>query len=384
MLPPALRRYRHRLIAAFLWTVGGSFAATIAFSDIGWRTPLRQLIVGTLVNCLFSACCVFLCAFGLPWLIPRIRERLAFPLYWTVIFIALMIFGTVGSLTATALAVAVRLVPASGFMQVWYPSALKVSVYFTLIFGLGAAALAEARGRLATTTVALRTKERDEAEARRLAAEAQLASLESRVDPHFLFNTLNSIAALVRENPAAAERVIEQLAALMRSSLDRRAVLVTVEDELALVRSYLEIERVRFGERLRFSIAAAAGAERALVPRLSLQTLVENCVKYAVSPSREGATISVGASTRDGTLCVVVQDNGAGFDPSYLPEGHGLHLLRSRLAMTFGDRATLSIESRPGETSVQLALPVQFVAAAPVTPTASDVDKTSDSRTRCL
>jgi len=384
MLPPALRPYRHRLISAFLWTVGGSLAATIAFSDIGWRTPLRQLIMQTLLNSLFSGCCVFLVAFGLPWLIPRIRERLAFPLYWTVIVIALMVFGTVGSLAAVTVSVAIRLVPVSQFMHAWYPTSLKISVYFTLIFGLAGAALAEARGRLATTTVALRTKERDEAEARRLAAEAQLASLESRVDPHFLFNTLNSIAALVRENPAAAERVIEQLAALMRSSLDRRAVLVTVEDELALVRSYLEIERVRFGERLRFSIGAGGGAERALVPRLSLQTLVENSVKYAVSPSREGATISVSASTHEGTLHVIVEDNGAGFDPSYLPEGHGLHLLRSRLAMTFGDRATLSIESRPGETSVRLSVPVQFVAPALITPTASDVDEASGSRTRCL
>src|SRR4051812_34696865 len=122
MLPPALRPYRHRLISAALWTIGGSFAATIAFSDVGWRTPLRQLIVGTLVNCLFSGFCVFLCAFGLPWLIPRIRGRLAFPLFWTVIAVALVVFGTVGSLTATAFALAIRLIPASGFMHAWYPS----------------------------------------------------------------------------------------------------------------------------------------------------------------------------------------------------------------------------------------------------------------------
>src|SRR5204863_6498782 len=110
-------------------------------------------------------------------------------------------------------------------------------VYFTVLFGLLGTIVHETRARLAATAVALRTKERDEAEARRLVAEAQLASLESRVDPHFLFNTLNSIAALVRENPAAAERVVEQLSSLMRSSLDRRASLVTLDEELAIVRS---------------------------------------------------------------------------------------------------------------------------------------------------
>jgi sensor histidine kinase YesM len=366
------------------WTIAGSFGAAFAFGGATLHTSWQKLLDQTLVNAMFSGSCVALCVVGLPWVVPRIRRQFAFPWDWVAILGTLIAFGTAGSLSGMAIGVLIRVVPASKFFSIWYPATLQPSLYFTLIFGISGTALEEVKARLATTTVALRTKERDEAEARRLAAEAQLASLESRVDPHFLFNTLNSIAALVRENPAAAERVVEQLAALMRSSLDRRAVLVTLEDELALVRSYLEIERVRFGDRLRFSIAAAAGAQRALVPRLSLQTLVENCVKYAVSPSREGATISVGANTYDGMLRVVVEDNGGGFDPSYLPEGHGLHLLRSRLAMTFGDRAALSIESRPGETSVQLALPVQFVAAAPVTPTASDVDKTSDSRTRCL
>src|SRR4029077_20288537 len=127
--------------------------------------------------------------------------------------------------------------PLARFFATWYPNALKVSVYFTLIFGLSGVIIEELRGRLASTTLALRTMERDEADARRLAAEAQLASLEARVDPHFLFNTLNSVAALVRDKPADAERVIEQLSALMRSSLDRKQSFVRIDEELALVRS---------------------------------------------------------------------------------------------------------------------------------------------------
>ena len=199
-------------------------------------------------------------------------------------------------------------------------------------------------------------------------AEAQLASLESRVDPHFLFNTLNSIAALVRENPAAAERVIEQLASLMRSSLDRRASLVPLEDELDIVRSYLEIEHVRFGDRLRFSIQPAAGGARGLVPRLSLQTLAENSVKYAVSTSKDGASITVRAASADSRLQIVVEDDGPGFDASSLPQGHGLQLLKSRMAMTFGERAHVRVESRPGRTAVTLDLPFETVAPMPPGP----------------
>jgi LytS/YehU family sensor histidine kinase len=337
--------------------------------------PLRQLLKETFANCVYSGCCVLLCAFGLPWLMPRVRGRLPFPLDWTAIVTALVAFGTIGSLAATAIGVVIGFVPAATFMKAWYPGALKISIYFTLIFGLAGAAVGEARARLESTRLALATKERDEAEARRLAAEAQLASLESRVDPHFLFNTLNSIAALVRENPAAAERVIEQLASLMRSSLDRGASLVTLAEELAIVQSYLEIERVRFGDRLRFGIDAADGVRRALVPRMSLQTLAENAVKYAVAPSRDGATVKVSGLSNDGQLRLTVEDDGPGFDGTQLPEGHGLQLLKSRLAMNFGDRAQLATDCHDGHTRVTLTLPFTETAPAGKAPASTDAQR---------
>src|SRR6185369_6496047 len=197
---------------------------------------------------------------------------------------------------------------------------------------------------------------------------------------HFLFNTLNSIAALVRDRPADAERVIEQLSSLMRSSLDRRASsLVTLDEEVALVRSYLDIERVRFGERLRFQIDPASGCGSALVPRLSLQTLAENCVKYAVSPSRGGAAVAVRAAADGERLRVSVEDDGPGFDGSHLPDGHGLQLLKSRLAMTFGDQVALHIESKPGRTMVVLDLPLTTVPSAPHVSSRVD-DTPADSR----
>jgi LytS/YehU family sensor histidine kinase len=203
---------------------------------------------------------------------------------------------------------------------------------------------------------ALRTKERDEADARRLATEAQLASLESRVQPHFLFNTLNSISALIHEDPAGAERMTGQLAALMRSSLDQQP-LVTIEDELRTVRNYLEIERVRFGDRLRFALDVPAGTTAVMVPCLSLQTLVENSIKFAV-PRRDGASVAIRAIGSNGHVRLEVEDDGPGFDTSLLREGHGLELLRSRLAMAFGDRAALHIDSRPGRTCIAMDVPV--------------------------
>jgi two-component system sensor histidine kinase AlgZ len=372
---------QRRLWAALAWTIGGSVAATFTFAGANAHTPWPVIVQQTLVNILFSGCCVALCVFLLPYVVPVARRRIPFPFDWVAILVILTVFGLAGSFVAAVITTSL------GYVQqpliTWYPASAKVSIYFTLIFGLAGTAVQELRSRLASTTLALRTKERDEAEARRLVAEAQLASLESRVDPHFLFNTLNSIAALIRENPAAAERVVEQLASLMRSSLDRRAALVTLDDELALVKSYLEIERVRFGDRLRFHIEPASGSGRALVPRLSLQTLVENGVKYAVSPSREGAAVDVRATTQNGRLRVAVEDDGPGFDASRWPEGHGLHLLKERLSMTFGDRASLTAESRPGRTIVVLDLPVETVA--PQRPSAGAVDAAGAPRDeRCL
>src|SRR5215471_4542709 len=333
---------RERLAGVVVWTIAATVAVTALFASwehLSWR----QVLENSTTNALFSGICVTLCVLVVPKIAPWLHRRLPAVLAWTVIAATLAVLGTAGSLLATATAVVLRIVPASRFFAEWYPVALRTSIYFTLIFGLAGTMIQQLRFRLASTTVALRTKERDEAEARRLAAEAQLASLESRVDPHFLFNTLNSIAALVRDNPAAAERVIEQFASLMRSSLDRHASsLVRLDDELGTVRSYLEIERVRFGERLRFHIDLDPAAGPALVPRLALQTLTENSVKYAVSAAREGATVAVRATAHNGRLRVSVEDDGPGFDSTSLPEGHGLQLLKSRLTMIFGDRARFS------------------------------------------
>ena len=353
---------RRRILTIVAWTLPGSFAAVFAFEGMGWQTPWRTILLLTAVNAAFSGSCVALCTFGLPWLVPRARHRFAFPLNWLVVLVALALFGAVGSLSGSAISVVAGVVPPSTTFTEWYFGALKMSVYFTVIFGLSAASLEEAKARLVRTTLALQKKELDEAEARRLAAEAQLASLEARVDPHFLFNTLNSIAALVRDNPKAAERVIEQLAGLMRSSLDRGASVVPLSEELTLVESYLEIERLRFGDRLRFRIEVAPGLEQAMVPRLALQTLAENSVKYAVSPTRAGATIRLSAAALRQRLHIAVEDDGPGFDGSHVPDGHGLHLLKDRLALTFGRDATLAIQGQPGCTRVALDLP--FVTTA--------------------
>src|SRR5258708_26605227 len=247
----------------------------------------------------------------------------------------LAVFGAAGSLIAMLIFSMMGLVPARAILRVWMGEPLKVSVISTLLFGMFFTVVEHLRARLDAATLALRTKERDEAEARRLAAEAQLASIESRVQPHFLFNTLNSIAALVHDDPAGAERMTGQLAALLRSSLDSTAMpLVPLDDELRVVRAYLEIERVRFGDRLRYQIDVDEASRSAKVPRLAVQTIVENSVKYAVSPRREGGSVTVRAAATNGQVRVSIRDECPGFDAAAAPPGHGLGLARRRRAMS--------------------------------------------------
>src|SRR5262245_8191347 len=265
-----------------------------------------------------------------------------------------------GSFATILILAAVGYLHGAGIVATWMAGSLKASIVVTLTFGIFVTVVETMRRRLDETTLALRTKERDEAEARRLAAEAQLASIESRVQPHFLFNTLNSIAALVHDDPAGAEKMTGQLASLLRSALDGTGTpIVPLDEELQAVRAYLDIERVRFGVRLRYSVEVVDGAGRLPVPRMALQTLVENSVKYAVSPRRDGASILVRAVAAGGVLRIAVEDDGPGFDASARPPGHGLDLLERRLQMLFADRASLVVESRAGKTAVANDVPTE-------------------------
>jgi sensor histidine kinase YesM len=355
------RYYWGRIIAA---NVVAAVIVVTVFSGLTWRTPPRTALVGFAVAFLFSSCIGPLIGLVMPHVAPLIWSRLRFPWTWAAIVVTMVTLAMVGSSVAITVLTVIGYLPPGRFFE-WFFGSLKVAILVTLTFGLFITVYETMETQLREATVALRTKERDEAEARRLAAEAQLASIESRVQPHFLFNTLNSIAALVHDDPAGAERMTGQLASLLRSALDSTATpLVPLDHELQIVRAYLDIERVRFGDRLRYAVELGDGVASALVPRMALQTLVENSVKYAVSPRREGASIHVRAIAVDGRVRVNVDDDGPGFDAMVRPDGHGLDLLAGRLKMLFGERASLGVNSRPGATSVTIDIPADGPAKA--------------------
>src|SRR5215471_6983805 len=225
----------------------------------------------------------------------------------------------------------------------------------TIIVGTTFTVFGSTKARLEATELALQTQRLERERAEKLAAEAKLASLSSRVQPHFLFNTLNSISALVREDPAQAERTIERLSSLLRSSLDGKEQ-VPLDQELKLVADYLEIQRTRLGDRLRFSMSTAPDATGA-VPPFSVQTLVENSVRHAGEKRPEGVDLKVAAHRSGADLIVDVIDNGPGFNPDALTAGHGLDTLTGRLREVYGNRAAVEFQRESGGMTVRLRVP---------------------------
>ena len=219
-----------------------------------------------------------------------------------------------------------------------------------------------------------REKQNQELEVRALRLEgelsrARLASLESQLHPHFLFNALHSVGGLVRAAERdRAIRVLSALGDLLRTTLEHQGEdEVPIHEELALVERYLEIERIRLGERLQAVVESEPGVGRARVPTLLLLPLVENAVRYAVAARPEGGRIAVRALHQGGGIAIEVQDDGPGFPPEVLAGGEprdgrkhiGLANSAARLRALHGERARFELSNPPGGGAlVRIELPL--------------------------
>jgi signal transduction histidine kinase len=192
----------------------------------------------------------------------------------------------------------------------------------------------------------------------RQAADAQLKVLQSQVEPHFLFNTLANVQALVESGSARAAPVLGSLIAYLRAAMPQlQQGAPTLGQEETLVRSYLELMQMRMPDRLAFSLAVEPTLRDVRLPPLTLLTLVENAVRHGIDPSEAGGRIDIGARRDGARVTLWVQDSGRGVDDAKAP-GTGLANLRERLAATYGNRADLTLLGvEPHGVRVEITLP---------------------------
>ncbi|MBA4175566.1 MAG: sensor histidine kinase [Leptothrix sp. (in: Bacteria)] len=248
---------------------------------------------------------------------------------------------------------------------------------FTLLWVLGSAILKYTyKSRIQAEVKAAQATETAEAESlKRQVVEARMAAMQAQVEPHFLFNTLASIDHLIETDPARASQMQKNLIALLRASMptmreasggDGNGVR-DLGRELAVIRPYLEILKVRMEERLSTDVQVPDGLLSAEFPPMMIQTLVENAIKHGLEPKAEGGSLHLKAEIVHGKLQVTVADTGLGFGKAATAgTGVGLANIRERLQLLYGPRATLTVtENRPSGTVVTVTVPYKTVEGTP-------------------
>jgi len=314
----------------------------IALGSLLSATRERSFSEWVVTACLSS---LYSFAIGLPITVafhrlgPSFRRWTALQ-RWLVYIAVVTSSSVVGTLVAGLVIVALGL---QSLDEMWagYLRGLEIAFAISIPTTAGVWVFVGLRRRLEHSEQSLTATERERERAVALATEARLASLESRIRPHFLFNALNSAIALIPEDPRRAEKLLERLAGLLRYSLDAHSGTVALGEELAVVTDYLEIERVRFGDRLRYEIDVPDELRHVRIPAFAVQTLVENSVKHAVSANKAATRVVVRARSAGDRVVLEIADDGPGFAGPVWIAGHGLDGLRARLDALYGATARL-------------------------------------------
>ena len=238
---------------------------------------------------------------------------------------------------------------------------LLFSLLVGFLFSVGITSYFYLKDSLAEKISIIKAMEVENEKLKRLESEARLRNLQAKLNPHFLFNTLNSVAALVYDDPEKAETSIVKLADLYHQVLAFSSqTLIPVDEELELIRNYLELEKLRFEDRLKFRIECLDDLKAAQLPGLLIEPLVENAVKYAKPDSGQALEIEVKIETKEGFIGISVNDNGQGFEVDRTAFGFGLFSIQERLRLIYKENYRFEIQSSKGKgTNVLIQLPLK-------------------------
>jgi signal transduction histidine kinase len=247
-----------------------------------------------------------------------------------------------------------------------HPDVALITTATALIFGVLAVWHFHDEARMLEAQTEARAERLQRVEQEALASRTQLALLQAQIEPHFLFNTLSNVVGLIETQPTVARTMLLDLTALLRTSLARtRQPMVTLGEELDLLRAYLGIMTVRMGSRLDWQIDAAPDVLTARLPPLLVQPLVENAIRHGLEPKADAGRLSIRCQRRGDMLDIEVTDNGLGFGGD-INDGTGLANVRQRLAATCGSESSLSLTAHPaGGIIARLRLPFHDHEPAP-------------------
>lgn len=366
-----LSRWTLALYAAVWLPVLVLFFAT---QRLGGVDTERAAVVA--VGNVLPAAVLGLGAFAVAWLVPWPRRWTLVPAFAAAHATLAAVYGflwTGAAITLTQLLTSgtLRVGPPEFDGWWWWGVVLGALLYYSVVssaYAFQGGLAAADRGR------ALRASEAALAQAEAARTAAELAALRAHLDPHFFFNTLHALSALVREDPRQAQQAIEWFGDLFRYTLrnDREGrTLVPLSEELDVARTYLDLEGLRLGPRLRVSWDVDDDALDALVPPLLVQPLVENAVRHGIAPRRAGGALSVGVWVAEGddgadVLQIEVADDGDGAALAAAADapGYGIRGLRRTLAHLYGPAAALTVRTQPGAGFVaRVHLPLALQAA---------------------
>jgi hypothetical protein len=351
---PILGHFRRLVLYLAAW---GPISAILVylFVSLGGMSWERAIALA-IPLCLIYA---FICLSA--WYSCR-SVRLENPASWLTHLVAAMVASVLWVAVARALAIALSsIVYFAGIDQ-------QLARQAPMLFGDGVLLylLSTALFYILLSNQAAHEAEKGQVEARALARESELKALKAQVNPHFIFNCLNSISALTASDPARAREMCILLAEFLRKALGLgEKTQISLEEELDLIHAYVSVEQIRFGTRLKFEETIDIDARGSMIPPLLLQPLIENAIRHGIATLTEGGWVRLEISSRvPEKLSIEVRNNFDADAPRKRGAGIGLKNVRERLDTTYGNRARFDVRTDDSEFQVALELPVEMKAVS--------------------
>lgn len=347
-----LRRFIRELVMYVVITaVSGYLFGSLYVTINSWEAYRISLFIATI----FYVVMRLLPGLAAPWIIQKLLLE-KFERSFKTTVIEILIFSLSGLLGTLIVLTILSEITAMNFL-----GSGRI-IYIQLFIGLGITLLIVASIYAVIFYREMMRKVIEAQQARELATQAELKALRAQINPHFLFNTLNSISSLIAVEPEKADRVTQKLADIFRYVLiASEKESVTLEEELRFIHNYLEIEKIRFGDRLVIQTSIQPETTALTVPSLILQPIVENALKHGIGRKIGGGTLSLGSKAVQDTLIITIMDDGDGFTGNnQINDGLGIGLsnVNQRLKKTYGEPYGLSIDSQPSQgVTVTLRLP---------------------------